>query len=81
MIRVSEKNGALSAHRARSEKVIYRDTCEMDGRHMQPFTDCLAKHWKKSLKDGKTELRVFSAADLEGVRYEDGLIRSGAKGT
>jgi hypothetical protein len=66
----SYKRVSMSVIERKSQNMIYSDTCETGARHMRSFADCLAKHWKKSLGGGKTKMRKFTPADLEGIRDE-----------
>ena len=66
----SYKRVSMSVIERKSQNMIYSDTCETGARHMRSFADCLAKHWKRSLGGGKTKMRKFTAADLEGIRDE-----------
>jgi hypothetical protein len=66
----SYKRVSMSVIERKSQNIIYGDTCETGGRHMRSFAECLAKHWKNSLKRGKTKMREFTAADLESIRDE-----------
>jgi hypothetical protein len=59
---------SMSIIERKSKNLIYSYTCQKGGRHMQSVAECLAKHWKGSFEAGKTQMREFTASDLEGIR-------------
>jgi len=63
--------GSMSVIERKSKNVIYNDTCQKVGRHMRSVAECLVKHWRSSFEGGKTKMREFTAADLEGIRDEE----------
>jgi hypothetical protein len=59
---------SMSVTERKSKNLIYSYTCQKGGRHMQSVAECLAKHWKEVLENGKLKMHEFTDGDLAGIQ-------------
>jgi hypothetical protein len=59
---------SMSIFERKSQNLVYSYTCQKGGRHMQSVAECLAKHWKEALENGKTKMQLFNASELANIQ-------------
>ena len=59
---------SMSIIERKSQNLVYSYTCQKGGRHMQSVAECLAKHWKVALENGKTKMQLFNASELANIQ-------------